>query len=78
MDPEFWYQQLTLDSDAHRLNSHMIGIVKSYMRGEATTNATVHRARCAGMGTLALQGKFCEEQTLRLSGCNKIYACGVL
>ena len=28
MDPEFWYQQHTLDSDAHHLNNHMIDMVR--------------------------------------------------
>ncbi len=34
MDPEFRYQQHTLDSDAHHLNRHMIDIVQKYMRGD--------------------------------------------
>ncbi len=36
MDPEFWYQQLNLVSDAHHLNNHMIDMVQKYMRGDAT------------------------------------------
>ncbi len=28
MDQEFWYQQHTLDSDAHHLNQHMIDILQ--------------------------------------------------
>ncbi len=35
MDPEFWYQQHTLDSNAHPLNIYMIDIVLQYMRGDA-------------------------------------------
>jgi hypothetical protein len=40
MDPEFWYQQHTLDSDAHHLNRHMIDIVQKYRRGNATPMET--------------------------------------
>jgi hypothetical protein len=36
MDPELWYQQHNLDSDAHHLNRHMIDMVQKYMRGDAT------------------------------------------
>jgi hypothetical protein len=34
MDPEFWYQQHNLDSDAHHLNRHMIDMVQRYMSTE--------------------------------------------
>ncbi len=40
MDLESWYQQHTLDSDAHHLNRHMIDIVQKYMRGGATRMKT--------------------------------------
>jgi hypothetical protein len=40
MDPEFWYQQRTLDSDAHHLNRHMIDMVQKYTRGDATRMET--------------------------------------
>jgi hypothetical protein len=40
MDPEFWYQQFTLDSDAHHLNNHMIDMERKYMRGDATRMET--------------------------------------
>ncbi len=33
MDPEFWYQQYTLNSDTHHLNNHMMEMVRKYMRG---------------------------------------------
>ncbi len=33
MDPEFWYQQHNLDSDAHHLNRHIIDMVQKY-KGE--------------------------------------------
>ncbi len=36
MDPEFWYQQPTFDSNAHHLNRHMIDIVQKNMRGDVT------------------------------------------
>jgi hypothetical protein len=36
IDPEFWYQQHTLDSDAHHLNRHMIDIIQKYIRGDTT------------------------------------------
>ncbi len=36
MDPQFWYQQHTLVSDVHHLNKHMIDIVQTYIRGDAT------------------------------------------
>ncbi len=36
LDPEFWYQQHTIDSYAHYLNSHLIVIVQKYMRGDVT------------------------------------------
>ncbi len=29
MDPEFWYQQHTLDSDAHHLNHYMIDMIQT-------------------------------------------------
>ncbi len=39
MDQEFWYQQLSVDSDAHHLKN-MIDMVQKYMRGDA------HRSWC--------------------------------
>ncbi len=36
MDPEFWYLQNNLNSDAHHLNNHMIDMLQTYMRGDAT------------------------------------------
>jgi hypothetical protein len=30
MDPEFWYQQHNVDSDAHHLNYHVIDMVQKY------------------------------------------------
>jgi hypothetical protein len=40
MDPEFWYQQHNLDSDALHLNNHMIDMLQKYMRGDATRMET--------------------------------------
>jgi hypothetical protein len=40
LDQKFWYQQHTLDSDAHHLNRHMIDIVQKYIRGDATRMET--------------------------------------
>ncbi len=40
MDPDFWYQQHNLDSDAHHLNNHMIDMVQKYMRGDSTRMET--------------------------------------
>ncbi len=40
MDPEFWYQQHTLDSDVHHLNRHMIDIIQKYIGGDATRMET--------------------------------------
>ncbi len=39
-DPEFRYQQHTLDSDVHHLNRHVIDIVQKYIRGDATRMET--------------------------------------
>jgi hypothetical protein len=36
MDPELWYQQHNLDSDAHHLNNNMVDMVQKYMRQNAT------------------------------------------
>ncbi len=36
MDPEFWYQQHTLESNVHHLNRHIIDVVQKYIRGDAT------------------------------------------
>jgi hypothetical protein len=36
LDPEFWYQQHTLNSDTHYLNRHLIVIVQQYKRGDVT------------------------------------------
>ncbi len=40
MDPEFWYQQHTLDSDVHHLNRHMSDIAQKDIRGDATRMET--------------------------------------
>jgi hypothetical protein len=40
MDPNFWYEQFTLDSDAVHLNNHMIEMVLKYMKGNATRMET--------------------------------------
>jgi hypothetical protein len=40
IDPEFWYQQHTLDSGAQHLNQHRIEIVQKYIRGDATRMET--------------------------------------
>jgi hypothetical protein len=40
MDQEFWYQQHTLDSNAHHLVNHMIDMVQQYMRGDETRMET--------------------------------------
>ncbi len=40
MNPDFWYEQFTLDSDTHHLNNHMIEMVRKYMRGDATRMET--------------------------------------
>jgi hypothetical protein len=40
MDPEFWNQQHTLNSNDHHLDNHMIDMEKRYMRGDATRMET--------------------------------------
>jgi hypothetical protein len=40
MDPNFWYEQFTLDSDSVHLNNHMIDMVQKYMKGDATQMET--------------------------------------
>jgi hypothetical protein len=40
MDPNFWYEQFTLDSDSVHLNNHMIEMVQKYMKGDATRMET--------------------------------------
>jgi hypothetical protein len=40
MDPDFWYEQFTLDSDLVHLNNHMIEMVQKYMKGDATRMET--------------------------------------
>jgi hypothetical protein len=40
MDPEFWYQQQTPDSNTHHLNNLLIEMVQKYMRRDATRMET--------------------------------------
>jgi hypothetical protein len=40
MDPDFWYEEFTYDSDTVHLNNHMIEMVQKYMRGDATRMET--------------------------------------
>jgi hypothetical protein len=40
MDPEYWYQQHTLYTNAHPLNCHMIDMAQTYMKGDATRMET--------------------------------------
>ncbi len=55
MDPEFWYQQHILDSDAHHLNNHMIDMARQYMRGDATRMETYIK-----LGSLVYEYKHCK------------------
>jgi hypothetical protein len=77
MDPEFWYQQHNLDSDAHHLNNHMIDMVQKYMsllyEGRCNPNGNAHRAWFNGIRVQTLQGNICPKQTDH--GCYSIYAC---
>ncbi len=75
MEPEFWYQQHTLDSDTHHLNSHMIEMIQKYMRGDATPgpNGNMHRAWCCCIRVQTLQRYFRQEQIDH--GSYSIYAC---
>jgi hypothetical protein len=60
MDPAFWYQQHTLDSDAHHLNNHMIDMVQQYMRGDATRMETYIE-----LGSLVFEYKHCKGMFAR-------------
>ncbi len=60
MDPEFWYQQHTLDSNVHHLNNHMIGMVPKYMRGDATRMETYIE-----LGSLVYDYKHCKRNFAR-------------
>ncbi len=61
MDLEFWYQQYTLDSDAHHLNRHITDIIQKYIRGVAAQmetyielGAQVYKHQsCKGIFTIA-------------------------
>jgi hypothetical protein len=55
MDPEFWYQQHTLDSDAHHLNNHMIDMVQ----GRCNPKGNVHQAWFTCIPVQTLQGNIC-------------------
>ncbi len=55
MDLEFWYQQHTLDGDAHHLNNRMIYMVRQYMRGDAIRMETY-----VGLGSLVYKHKYCK------------------
>ena len=55
MDPEFWYQQHTLDSDTHHLNNHMIDMIQKYMRGDATRIETY-----IDLGAVVYEFKHCK------------------
>jgi hypothetical protein len=55
MDPEFWYQHHTLNSNAQHLNSHMIDIVQQYMRGDASQMETYIE-----LGELVCQHQHCK------------------
>ncbi len=55
MDPEFWYQQHTLDSDTHHLNNHMIEMIYKYMRGDATRMDTY-----IDLGAVVYEFKHCK------------------
>ncbi len=73
MDPEFWYQQYTLDSDTHHLNNHMIDMVLKYMRGDATRMETY-----IDLGAVVYEFKHCKGIFARRDltmEANSIYAC---
>jgi hypothetical protein len=52
MDPEFRYQQHTLDSDVHHLNSHMIGIVQIHT---GRCNQKFPKADCLPLFSLSIK-----------------------
>ena len=68
MDPEFWYQQHTLDSDTHHLNNHMIEMIQKYMRGDATRMETY-----IDLGEIVYEFKHCKGIFARRD--LTIYAC---
>jgi hypothetical protein len=55
MDPEFWYPQHNVDSNAHHLNNHMIDMVQKYMRGDATRMETY-----IDLGAVVYEFKHCK------------------
>ena len=55
MNPDFWYEQFTLDSDTHHLNNHMIDMVRKYMRGDATRMETY-----IDLGAVVYEFKHCK------------------
>ncbi len=61
MDPEFWYQQHTLDRDAHHLNHHMIDMVRKNIRGDATQMETY-----IDLGSLVYEYKHCLKLLLSM------------
>jgi hypothetical protein len=71
MDPEFWYQQHTLDSDTHHLNNHMIEMIQKYMRGDTTRMETY-----IYLGAVVYEFKHCKGIFARIyHGSYSIYAC---
>ena len=73
MDPEFWYQQHTLDSDTHHLNNHMIEMIQKYMRGDATRMETY-----IDLGAVVYEFKRCKcifARSKLTMGSYSIYAC---
>ncbi len=55
MDPGFWYQQYTPDSDTHHLNNHMIEMIQKYMMGDATRMETY-----IDLGAVVYEFKHCK------------------
>jgi hypothetical protein len=56
MDPEFGYQQHTLDSDTHHLSRHMIDILQKHITGDAT-----RMERYIELGVLVYKHRSCTE-----------------
>jgi hypothetical protein len=65
MDPEFWYQQHILDSDAHPLNNHwhMIDMAQKHMRGDATRMETYIELGAMVYEYKRCKGFFCPKKT---------------
>ncbi len=55
MDPEFWYQQHNLDSDAHHLNNQTIDMIQKYIRGYTTRMETYIE-----LGAMVYEYKICK------------------